>query len=140
MIDLLAEARDRLPNTIEPAAYAAVSSATDIRRLADGIERIAAHLTLPQGMESTPGETTGTVTSSPSPAEPEPGWECPACRYQGPQALTESSLVLLDRTEEAVAALIEWRKVDRLYPPEAPEAWPALLRLRDVADRIGGAA
>lgn len=48
------------------------------------------------------------------------------------------ALVALDRAEdEAVTALIEWRKVDRIYPPEAPEAWPALLRLRDVADRLG---
>ena len=78
-------------------------------------EALAA-LTLPQGTEHVTGETTGAVTPSPSPAEPEPGWECPACRYQGPQALTESSLVLLDQTEEVMAAA---RHLRALWQPEA---------------------
>jgi hypothetical protein len=46
------------------------------------------------------------------------------------------SLVALDAADEALAALLAWRKVDRLHGPDEPEAWPALMRLRDVADRI----
>ena len=138
--DYLAEARERIVSRNAADSFAAVATATDIRRLADAFERIATHLTLPQGTEHVTGETTGTVTSSPSPAE----HVCRICRTCGechqfghpdPDA---PALVALDHAEsEAVTALTEWRKVDRLYPPEAPEAWPALLRLRDVADRLG---
>lgn len=49
----------------------------------------------------------------------------------------EPSLVALDAAEaEAVRALLTWRAVDRRYAPEDPRSWEALLRLRDVADRI----
>ena len=138
MSDYLADAIDHAGAADEatfgsPAYLAHLTAATALA----GLAVAEALRTLPQGTEHVTGETTGIRAPSPSPAEPEPGWECPACRYQGPQALTESSLVLLDQTEEAITALIEWRKVDRTYPPEAPEAWPALLRLRDVADRLG---
>ena len=89
----------------------------------DALARVQAYslaalaLTLPQGTVDIAGETTGAVTPEPSPAEP--------------------SLVALDLADEATRALVEWRKVDRIYPPEEPEAWPAMLRLRDVADRLG---
>lgn len=39
-------------------------------------------------------------------------------------------------TDEAVRALIAWRQVDRTAEPDDPQAWAALLRLRDMADRI----
>ena len=85
------------------------------RVLAYSTLALAEALTLPQGAVDT-GQTTGFVAPAPSPAEP--------------------ALVALDLADEATHALIEWRKVDRIYPPEEPAAWPALARLRDVADRI----
>ena len=60
-----------------------------------------------------------TVTPSPSPAEP--------------------SLVALDLADEVIGELRRWREADRIFPCEAAEWWDATLRLRDVADRIGGA-
>lgn len=68
-----------------------------------------------------------------------PTWECPACHFRGPQALTEPSLVELDRFDELASEVRRWREVDRIFPPEAQEWWDATDRFRDVVDRIGGA-
>lgn len=65
-------------------------------------------------------------------------WECPACHFRGPQALTEPSLVTLDRADELVGEVRRWREADRIFPPESAEWWDATDRFRDVADRIGG--
>lgn len=66
--------------------------------------------------------------------------QTPAVESATTPAPAESSLVALDRADEALRALLAWRETDRLYPPDDPQGWPALLRLRDVADRLGGAS
>ena len=107
----------------------------------DALARVQAYslaaiaLTLPQGAVDT-GETTGAVTPGPSPAEPSLVWECPACHFRGPQALTEPSLVALDLADEVIGELRRWREADRIFPPECAEWWDATQRFRDVIDRI----
>jgi len=44
-----------------------------------------------------------------------------------------------ERRDDALDALLSWRRVDRLHGPDDGPGWAALLRLRDVADRLGAA-
>lgn len=138
MTDYLAAARDHAA-AVDGATFgspAYLAHLTAVTALAS----LAIADALPQGTEDRTGETTGPVASSPSPAEHvcRICRTCGVCHQYGHPEPEAPALVALDHAEaEAVTALIEWRKVDRLYPPEAPEAWPALLRLRDVADRLG---
>lgn len=107
----------------DDAAQCSFGSATQATHLAlaQTCATLAIATALPQGTKETPRETTGSVRTTSSPAE--------------------TSLVSVDHAEaeaEAIRALRRWREVDRNYPPDGPEAWPALLRLRDAADRLSG--
>ena len=44
-----------------------------------------------------------------------------------------------DAATEALGELRRWRAADRLFDVESAEWWDATSRLRDVADRLGGA-
>lgn len=48
----------------------------------------------------------------------------------------EQPTVLTSLTNEALAALVEWRAVDQKRTWDDPEYWPSLMRLRDAADRL----
>ncbi|QCB93330.1 hypothetical protein [Cellulomonas shaoxiangyii] len=50
---------------------------------------------------------------------------------------TLPALVALDLGEQALAALLAWREVDREHGTHTDAGWLALLNLREAADRIG---